>query len=140
MPAMTKIALVQKNNTAEVSARTPCSSGAIINVSKCHDPGFMTLHLKPQAQPTRTNGRGLSFDVAQTMRANSINNPEHWRKRAEEMRLLADQISDENTKQTMLRIAADYDRLSHEPSNGHTVCRRQNSEMPLTLCPTCKHS
>jgi hypothetical protein len=33
----------------------------IINVSKCHDLGFMTLHLKPQAPATWTNGRGLSF-------------------------------------------------------------------------------
>jgi molecular chaperone GrpE (heat shock protein) len=32
--------------------------------------------------------------------------------RAEEMRLLAGQIKDEISKQAMLRIAADYDRLS----------------------------
>jgi hypothetical protein len=38
--------------------------------------------------------------------------PEHWRKRAEEMRLLAGQIKDEISKQAMLKIAADYDRLS----------------------------
>ena len=50
--------------------------------------------------------------VAETMRADSINNPEHRRKRAEEICLLADEISDENIKQTMLRIVADYDRLS----------------------------
>jgi hypothetical protein len=41
-----------------------------------------------------------------------INDPEHWRKRAEEMRSLADDINDEKTKQTMLRIAADYERLA----------------------------
>jgi hypothetical protein len=46
------------------------------------------------------------------MRADSINHPEHWRKRAEEMRLLAGQIKDEISKQAMLRIAADDDRLS----------------------------
>jgi hypothetical protein len=50
--------------------------------------------------------------VALTMRADSINNPEHWRKRAEEMRLLADQMKDEDSKQAVLRIASEYDHLS----------------------------
>jgi molecular chaperone GrpE (heat shock protein) len=46
------------------------------------------------------------------MRADSINNPEHWRKRAEEMRLLANQMKDEDSKQAVLRIAAEYDHLA----------------------------
>ena len=41
-----------------------------------------------------------------------INDPEHWRTRAEEARALADQMNDEPSKQTMLRIAADYDHLA----------------------------
>jgi hypothetical protein len=41
-----------------------------------------------------------------------INDPEHWRQRAEEARALADQMNDEASRQTMLRIAADYDRLA----------------------------
>jgi hypothetical protein len=43
------------------------------------------------------------------MAASFINDAEHWRERAEEARTLADQMNDENSKQTMLRIAADYD-------------------------------
>jgi hypothetical protein len=50
--------------------------------------------------------------VVLTMRADSINTPEHWRKRAEEMRLLADQMKDEDSKQAVLRIAAEHDHLS----------------------------
>ena len=34
-----------------------------------------------------------------------INEPEHWRKRAEEARTLAGQMSDPQSKQAMLRIA-----------------------------------
>ena len=37
-----------------------------------------------------------------------INEPEHWRKRAEEARTLAGQMSDPQSKQAMLRIATDY--------------------------------
>jgi molecular chaperone GrpE (heat shock protein) len=40
------------------------------------------------------------------------NDPEHWRKRAEDMRTLANEIKDPLSKQTMLRIAADYERLA----------------------------
>jgi hypothetical protein len=44
--------------------------------------------------------------------ASFINDPEHWRQRAEEARRLAEQINDSAAKETMLRVAADYDRLA----------------------------
>jgi len=36
----------------------------------------------------------------------------HWRKRAEEMRRLADQTTDAEEKQLLFGLAADYDRLA----------------------------
>jgi hypothetical protein len=41
-----------------------------------------------------------------------FNDPEHWHSRAEEARALAEQISDEASKRTMLKIADDYDQLA----------------------------
>ena len=41
-----------------------------------------------------------------------INDPEHWRRRAEESRVLAEQMNDETAKQVMLRIADDYVELA----------------------------
>jgi hypothetical protein len=46
------------------------------------------------------------------MATSFIDDPEHWQNRAEEARTFADQMKDEASKQTMLRIAADYDRLA----------------------------
>jgi hypothetical protein len=41
-----------------------------------------------------------------------LDDPEHWRSRAEEARTMAEQLSDPESKRTMLRIADDYERLA----------------------------
>lgn len=54
-------------------------------------------------------GRGLE---SENMAASSINDPDHWRQRAEEMRALAAEVGDQERKAAMLRLAADYDKLA----------------------------
>jgi molecular chaperone GrpE (heat shock protein) len=41
-----------------------------------------------------------------------LNDPKHWRDRAEEIRTLATDIKDPESKRTMLRIAEDYEKLA----------------------------
>ena len=45
-----------------------------------------------------------------------FNDPDHWRQRAEETRILAEQMSDEVQKKTILGIADDYDKLAARAS------------------------
>jgi hypothetical protein len=46
------------------------------------------------------------------MPSSFINDPEHWRGRAHEMRRLAEDVKDATTKEMMLRIARDYEDLA----------------------------
>jgi hypothetical protein len=41
-----------------------------------------------------------------------LDNPEHWRSRAEEARSIADQMKDPEVRRAMLEIAAMYDGLA----------------------------
>jgi Pectate lyase, N terminus len=46
------------------------------------------------------------------MPASFINDPAHWRQRAEEARTVAEQMYEPQSKEAMLRIAKDYERLA----------------------------
>jgi len=41
-----------------------------------------------------------------------VNNVEYWRSRAEDARVLAESLQEENSKQIMLGIARDYERMA----------------------------
>jgi hypothetical protein len=56
-----------------------------------------------------TEGDELCSDV---MVSNISDDPEYWRKRAEEARTLADQMSEARTKAIMLEIAASYEKIA----------------------------
>jgi len=44
--------------------------------------------------------------------ASRVEDGEHWRERAEEMRTIAELAKDQDAKDTMLRIAVEYDELA----------------------------
>ena len=52
--------------------------------------------------------------------------PEHWRERAEEARYVAEQISDPEAREIMLRIAVDYERLAEHAQRRATRGDRKN--------------
>ena len=43
-----------------------------------------------------------------------LDDPEHWRRRAEEARLVAVQLDDPVAKAAMLRIARDYEQIAEQ--------------------------
>jgi hypothetical protein len=46
-----------------------------------------------------------------------INDPDHWRARAEEARILASEENDSKTKDALLRLADDYEHLAEWVEN-----------------------
>jgi hypothetical protein len=51
-------------------------------------------------------------DGREVMAQGHLNDPEHWRRHAEEMRRLAQEVSDPETKQIILNLANEYDKLA----------------------------
>jgi hypothetical protein len=55
------------------------------------------------------------LNISPTNRMPYRNDPGHWRFRAEEARTIADQMTHEESRTIMRRIAMDYDRLAKLP-------------------------
>jgi len=49
------------------------------------------------------------------MEMSNISDPEYWRRRAEEARTLAAELTDPEAKRKMLKIAEDYETLARRP-------------------------
>jgi hypothetical protein len=56
--------------------------------------------------------RAPLVETSNMMFASFINDSEHWLQRAEQMRILADEVHDEQAKETILRIANEYGYLA----------------------------
>jgi len=49
-----------------------------------------------------------------------INDPKHWRHRAEEARAMAESLTDPEAKQLMLNVPADYEKLAKRAEDRST--------------------
>ena len=47
-----------------------------------------------------------------SVKKSKVSDPQHWRRRAEEARTLADELTDADAKCKMLKIAEDYETLA----------------------------
>jgi hypothetical protein len=46
-----------------------------------------------------------------------LSDPEHWRTRAEEARIVAQEVKELEIKDALLRIADEYEQLAHQVEN-----------------------
>jgi hypothetical protein len=68
------------------------------------------------------------------MNPDLFDDPAHWYARAEEARTLADQMKhDEKSREAMLRIVADYERMAkHAEERARHHSKSRNGESPQT--------
>jgi hypothetical protein len=62
------------------------------------------------------------------MNANPLNDPKHWRKRADATRAKADVLADQGAKQKLLRVALEYERLAQRAEQWLTAQKDRPSE------------
>ena len=61
-----------------------------------------------------------------------LNDPNHWRKRAAEMRELAETMKDQGVKNSVLKMAADYGILAQEAEAAQAKAAKPNNP-PLAI-------
>src|SRR5262245_26191172 len=76
------------------------------------DPTNWARHMLEAMQSSLRAFEKYRKDIISSKAKFNVDDPEHWRDRAEEARAHAEQMSDETSKQAMLRIADDYERLA----------------------------
>ncbi len=65
------------------------------------------------------------------MSANPLNDPKHWRKRADATRVKADLLADQAARQKLLRVADEYERLALRAEQWLTTQKSRPSELWL---------
>src|SRR6516165_3735266 len=101
------------------SAMTLQEAKSIARESRAY-PADAALWQLSRELPLRNRDHGLLHDSLEKAvdTAGPINDPKHWRERAEEARAVADIMDDEKTKEMMRRIADDYERLAQRAEQG----------------------
>ena len=79
-------------------------------------PLLQRSHASPKVRLTELESPIRSHEICMIgdflVEAMDLNDPKFWRDKAKEIRLLAADMQDEESKQTMLRIAVDFERLA----------------------------
>lgn len=73
------------------------------------------------------------------MNANPLNDPKHWRKRADATRAKADVLADQAARQKLLRVADEYERLAQRAEQFLTAQKSRPTERWL-LADTARES
>ena len=61
--------------------------------------------------------RTQEVTVTQSIDVSLSDDPRHWCKRADEIRQLADKMTDPKDRETLLKLAADYDKLAQRAAD-----------------------
>jgi hypothetical protein len=81
----------------------------------------------------------MESDEQATARLNAfLYGSDHWRKRGEQMQVFAKEMKDPVARSTMLRIAADYERLAKRAEERASGKARATGDAPPAVSPPAK--